>query len=170
MNKAIPRITKSLQLLHVFPSIIRDPGIWLSSFNLIQRSVTLEEEIQLNLVENIVTVHDHSNHLERVHQFVTLENAHAGEIIDKLSQSVLDDAESIDEDTIGSRSVDGLVEDSHVRGQRVFIHGFDVRQTGNREEENRTSPGNCPVTVTTGLDLSIRHCRFLKGLRNLDRL
>lgn len=170
MNESVPVLAQSLKLLNVLPTVVGNPSVRFAPLNIIEGSVTFEEEVQLNLVENIGSIHDHRDHLEREHQLVLLEDTHASEVVDQYGQPVLDDSESVRQDAVRARCVKSLVEYSHVRGQGVLVHILDVRQSCDGEEENGSSPGHISVAITIGLDIRVGDGGILKCCRNFDRL
>lgn len=68
--------TKSLwsdrhQPLYIFPALIWQPGKWFGPRTLLQRDVSLQEEVQLFWVQLAVCLQDFDGHLEREQQLVT---------------------------------------------------------------------------------------------------
>lgn len=114
IDETSPNFSQSFQSLDIFPAVLRQPGSWLLLFNWVKRGVTLEEEVELDLVERVVTVHDHGDHLETVHELMLLENTHASEIVNKHGQLVFDISQSILQDIIFSRGRKRVHEYCHV--------------------------------------------------------
>lgn len=100
VNDAMPGLVQSIKLLHVLPSILGEPNEGLLGLNCLQRSVTFQEEVHFDLVELFVSVHDHGNHLEAVHEFVLFEDAHADELVHQLSELLFDVPQSVVKDVV----------------------------------------------------------------------
>lgn len=121
-----PVFVEGVKFLDVLPCVVRNPLVWLPGFNCIKRSVTLEEEVQLDVIEDAVSIHDHCNHLEGVHQLVCFEDSGACEIIDKLSKLLCDVSKTVVEDVVLLGKVQGVHEHRHVGVEGVFVHFRDV--------------------------------------------
>lgn len=132
---------------NVLPPLFREPsreGVELGG--LLQGQVAFEEELQVLMVEQAVTVDDADGHLEREHELVLLKQAGACVVVQVICEGVNDVAQSaVQGDGFLARRK-GDVEDLQEGVEGVLVHVVDGRQGAQHEEQDCTPLGSRKVS------------------------